>query len=53
MFENTSGKNDAVLHHLLVEHQLVIADVDQVCDFKRYVITISSLSSTTPTVKAT
>lgn len=34
-FENTTCKNDAVLHHLLIEHQLVIADVDQVCNFKR------------------
>ncbi|EDO49813.1 predicted protein, partial [Nematostella vectensis] len=35
-FENTRGKNDAVLHHLLVEHQLVIADVAQICDMRRY-----------------
>ncbi|XP_073253229.1 zinc finger protein 277-like [Porites lutea] len=35
-FPNTAGKNDAVLHHLLVEHQLVISDVAQVCDMRRY-----------------
>ena len=35
-FPNTQGKNDAVLHHLLVEHQLVIGDVTQVCDIRRY-----------------
>ncbi|XP_074619362.1 zinc finger protein 277-like isoform X1 [Acropora palmata] len=35
-FPNTQGKNDAVLHHLLVEHQLVIGDVAQVCDIRRY-----------------
>ena len=35
-FPNTEGKNDAVLHHLLVEHQLVIGDVAQVCDTRRY-----------------
>lgn len=35
-FPNTQGKNDAVLHHLLVEHQLVIGDVAQVCDLRRY-----------------
>lgn len=34
-FPNTAGKNDAVLHHLLVEHQLVISDVAQVCDMRR------------------
>ena len=37
-FPNTTGKNDAVLHHLLVEHQLVIGDVAQVCDLRRYVL---------------
>ena len=37
-FPDTSGKNDAVLHHLLVEHQLVIGDVAQVCDMRRYVM---------------
>lgn len=35
-FPNTSGKNDAVLHHMLIEHQLVIGDVGQVCDLRRY-----------------
>ncbi|KAL9972759.1 hypothetical protein ACROYT_G019124 [Oculina patagonica] len=35
-FPNTTGKNDAVLHHLLVEHQLVIGEVAQVCDMRRY-----------------
>lgn len=35
-FPDTKGKNDAVLHHLLVEHQLVIGDVAQVCDMRRY-----------------
>lgn len=38
-FPNTVGKNDAVLHHLLVEHQLVIGEVAQVCDMRRYVLT--------------
>lgn len=37
-FPNTTGKNDAVLHHLLVEHQLVIGEVAQVCDMRRYVL---------------
>ena len=37
-FPNTVGKNDAVLHHLLVEHQLVIGEVAQVCDLRRYVL---------------
>ena len=37
-FPNTTGKNDAVLHHLLVEHQLVIGDVAQVCDLRRFVL---------------
>ena len=36
-FPNTTGKNDAVLHHLLVEHQLVIGDVAKVCDLRRYI----------------
>ena len=40
-FPNTQGKNDAVLHHLLVEHQLVIGDVAQVCDFRRYIVHVS------------
>ena len=31
-------KSDALLHHLLVEHQLVIADVDVIADFKRYLL---------------
>lgn len=34
-FVNTEGKNNALLHHLLVGHQLVITDVAQVCDMKR------------------
>lgn len=37
-FPNTTGKNDAVLHHLLVEHQLVLGDVAHVCDLRRYVL---------------
>lgn len=37
-FPNTTGKNDAVLHHLLVEHQLVIGEVAQVCDMRRCVL---------------
>ena len=36
-FVNTEAKNDALLHHLLLEHQLVIADVSQVCDMKRWI----------------
>jgi hypothetical protein len=35
MFENTEGKNDSLLHHMLIEHQLVISQVSQVCDFRR------------------
>ena len=37
-FPNTAGKNDAVLHHLLVQHQLVISDVAQVCDMRRCLV---------------
>ena len=37
-FPNTAGKNDAVLHHLLIEHQLVISDVAQVCDMRRCLV---------------
>ena len=37
MFKDTEGKNDELLHHLLLEHQLVIADVSKIPDLKRYV----------------
>ena len=46
-FPNTQGKNDAVLYHLLVEHQLVIGDVAQVCDMRRYELFQEYLISTT------
>lgn len=37
MFKDVGvAKSDALLHHLLVEHQFVIADVDLIADFKRY-----------------
>ena len=38
MFKNVGmEKNDALLHHLLVEHQFVIADVELIADFKSYI----------------
>ncbi|XP_028400631.1 zinc finger protein 277-like [Dendronephthya gigantea] len=38
MFEDGGvKKSDALLHHLLVEHQFVIADVDLIADFKSYI----------------
>ena len=40
-FPDTAGKNDAVLHHLLVEHQLVISDVAQVCDMRRCLVRLN------------
>ena len=37
-------KSDALLHHLLVEHQFVIADVELIADFKRYVTSYCNMS---------
>ena len=35
-FEDTgTRKSETLLHHLLVVHQFVIADVDAIADFKR------------------
>ena len=41
MFKNTEGKNDTLLHHLLLDHQLVIADVAHIPDMKRFVSRLS------------
>uniref|UniRef100_A0A6P8IY14 Zinc finger protein 277-like n=1 Tax=Actinia tenebrosa TaxID=6105 RepID=A0A6P8IY14_ACTTE len=36
LFANTEVKNDPLLHHMLNDHQLIISQVSQVCDFRRY-----------------